>query len=116
MKKLMISLMLVVAAHTACFANGNNSNDAVKTAAKEVVTRVKDAPSGTTYGVVETTKKHIVVNTPVGRYTIDKNEDGSVSFMGMTAKLISAKNGVYKVKTSIGTFSINTRKGTITKQ
>ena len=113
MKKVMIALMLVVAAHTASFAN---NNDQVKNTAKEVATRVKDAPSGTTYGVVETTKDYIVVATPLGRYTIDKNPDGSFSFMGLTAKLISAKNGVYKVKTSLGTFNVNTAKATVTKQ
>ncbi len=116
MKKMMIALMVAVVAHTACFADNNGSNEQVKIPAKEVVLKVKDAPSGTTYGVVEATKSHIVVNTPLGRYTINKNEDGSFSFMGMTAKLISAKNGVYKVKTSLGTFNVNTRKATITKQ
>ncbi len=116
MKKVMIALMMAVAAHTACFAGNNNGNEQVKTAAKEVAQRVKDAPSGTTYGVVEVTKTHIVVNTPLGRHSINKNADGSFSFMGMSAKLLSAKNGVYKVKTSLGTFSVNTRKATITKQ
>lgn len=77
---------------------------------------MKDAPSGTTYGVVEVTKNHIVVNTPLGRYNINKNEDGSFSFMGMTAKLVAVKNGVYKVQTSFGTFSVDTRKATVTKQ
>lgn len=33
----------------------------------------------------------------------------------MTAKLVAAKNGVYKVKTSFGTFNINMRKATVTK-
>ena len=61
MKKLMIALMMVVATGTASFAKG--SNDKVQTAAKEVVQTVKNAPSGTTYGVVEVTKSHIVVNT-----------------------------------------------------
>ena len=59
MKKLMIALMMVVATGTASFAKGSN----VQTAAKEVVQTVKNAPSGTTYGVVEVTKSHIVVNT-----------------------------------------------------
>ena len=93
----MIALMMVVATSTASFAQGGN--DHVQTAAKEVAQKVKDAPSGTTYGVVDVTKSHIVVNTP-----------------GMTAQLVSAKNGVYKVKTSLGTFSVNTRKATVTKQ
>ena len=114
MKKLMIALMMVVATSTASFAKGGN--DQVKAAAKEVIQKVKDAPSGTAYGVVDVTKNHIVVNTPLGRYNINRNEDGSFSFMGMTAKLVSAKNGVYKVKTSLGTFSVNTRKATVTKQ
>ena len=113
MKKLMIALMMVVATCTASFAKGGN--EPVKAAAKEVVQKVKNAPSGTTYGVVEVTKSRIVVNTPFVRYNINKNEDGSVSFLGMTAKLVAVKNSVYKVKTSLGTFSINTRKATVTK-
>ena len=103
--------MMVVATSTASFAKGGD--DHVQVAAKEVAQKVKDAPLGTTYGVVEVTKSHIVVNTPLGRYNINKNEDGSFSFMGMTAKLVAAKNGVYKVKTSLGTF--NMRKATVTK-
>ena len=67
------------------------------------------------YGEVENAKHHIVVNTPFGKYTIEK-KDGGVSFMGMSAKLVSAKNGVYQVMSSLGNFSVNTRKGTITKR
>ncbi len=114
MKKLMIALMMVAATSTASFAGVKNEQ--VKAAGKEVAQTVKAAPAGTTYGVVESTKKHVVVSTPLGRHTINKGEDGSLSFMGVTAKLVSAKNGVYKVKTSLGTFSVNTRKATITKQ
>lgn len=55
------------------------------------------------------------MNTPFGKYTIEKKDCG-VSFMGMSAKLVSAKNGVYQVKSSLGNFSVNTRKGTITKR
>lgn len=114
MKKLMIALMMVVATGTASFATTNN--DRVNSIAKEATQSMKEAPTGTTYGVVETTKSHIVVNTPLGHCTIDKNDDGSFSFLGMTAKLISAKNGIYQVETSFGTFCVNTRKATITKQ
>ena len=113
MKKMIIALMMVAATSTTSFAKVNDAQ--VQTAVREVAQNVKDTPSGTTYGVEETTKSHIVVDTPLGRHTINKNDDGSVSFMGMTAKLVSAKKGVYKVKTSLGTFSVNTRKATITK-
>ena len=109
----MISLMMVVAATTTSFAKSNNTD--VASAVKSVAEQVKQAPSGTVYGVVENTKHHIVVNTPFGKYTIEK-KDGGVSFMGMSAKLVSAKNGVYQVKSSLGIFSVNTRKGTITKR
>ena len=113
MKKIMISLMMVVATTTTSFAKSNNTD--VANAVKSVAEQVKQAPSGTVYGVVENTKHHIVVNTPFGKYTIEK-KDGGFSFMGMSAKLVSAKNGVYQVKSSLGNFSVNTRKGTITKR
>ena len=45
----------------------------------------------------------------------EQNDDGSYSCMGMNAKVLSAKNRVYKIQTSLGTFSVNTRKGTVTK-
>ena len=112
MKKILISLMMVVAATTTSFAKSNNTD--VANAVKSVAEQVKQAPSGTVYGVVENTKHHIVVNTPFGKYTIEK-KDG-VCFMGMSAKLVSAKNGVYQVKSSLGNFSVNTRKGTISKK
>ena len=55
------------------------------------------------------------MKTPFGKYTIEK-KDGGVSFMRISAKLVSAKNGMYQVKSSLGNFSVNTRKGTITKK
>ena len=113
MKKIMISLMMVVAVTTTSFAKSNNTD--VANVVKSVAEQVKQAPSGTVYGVVDNTKHHIIVATPFGKYTIEK-KDGGVSFMGMSAKLVSAKNGVYQVMSSLGNFSVNTRKGTITKR
>lgn len=113
MKKIMISLMMVVAATTISFAKSNNTD--VANAVKSVAEQVKLAPSGTVYGVVENTKHHIIVATPFGKYTIEKKKDGGVSFMGMSAKLVSSKNGVYKIKSSLGNFTVNARKGTVTK-
>ena len=113
MKKIMISLMMVVAATTTSFANSNNTD--VAHAVKNVAEQVKQNPTDTVYGVVEHTTHRTIVATPFGKYTIDK-KDGGVSFMGMSAKLVSSKNGVYKVKTSLGNFMVNARKGTITKK
>jgi hypothetical protein len=110
MKKIIIVLALAIAANTACFAQ-----DKLTSAAREVATKVKNAPSGTTYGIVEVTNDHIVVSSPLGRHTIKRNADGSFSFLGLTARIVSAKNGVYRIQTSLGTFSVNTRKGTVTK-
>ena len=112
MKKIMISLVLVVAATTTSFAKSNNTD--VANAVKSVAKQVKQAPSGTVYGVVENTKHHIIVATPFGKYTIEK-KDGGVSFMGISANLVSSKNGVYKVKTSLGNFMVNARKGMVVK-
>ena len=108
----MISLMLVVAVTTTCFAKSNNTE--VANTVKSVAEQVKQALSGIVYGVVENTKHHISVATPFGKYTIEK-KDGGVCFMGMSAKLVSSKNGVYKVKTSLGNFTVNARKGTVVK-
>mgnify|MGYP000980672511 FL=1 len=113
MKKVMFALMMVAATSTASFAKVNNEQ--TKAVVKEVAQAVKDAPAGTTYGVAEANKQHIVFNTPFGRITVNKNNDGSYSCMGMNAKVLSAKNRVYKIQTSLGTFSVNTRKGTVTK-
>ena len=113
MKKIMLSLMLVVAATATSFAKSNNTD--VANAVNSVAEQVKQAPSGTVYGVVENTKHHISVATPFVKYTIEK-KDGGICFMGMSAKLVSSKKGVYKVKTSLGNFTVNARKGTITKR
>lgn len=113
MKKVMFALMMVAATSTASFAKVNNTQ--AQAVVKEVAQAVKDAPAGTTYGVAEANTRRIVFNTPFGRIIVNKNNDGSYSCMGMNAKLLSAKNRVYKIQTSLGTFSVNTRKGTVTK-
>ena len=121
MKKAIFALMMVAATSTASFAKVNNTQaqavvkEVAQAVVKEVAQAVKDAPAGTTYGLVEANKQHIVFNTPFGRITVNKNDDGTYSCMGMNAKVLSAKNRVYKIQTSLGTFSVNARKGTVTK-
>ena len=112
MKKIMISLMRIVAAATTSFAKSNNTD--VENTVKSVAEQVKQAPSGTVYGVVENTMHHIIIATPFGKYTIEK-KDGVVRFMGMSAKLVSSKHGVYNVKTSRGNFTLNARTGMVVK-
>lgn len=113
MKKIMISLMMAVTATTTSFAKSDNTD--VANAVKSVAEQVKQASSGTVYGVVENTKHHITVATPFGKYTREKKDVG-ICFRGMSAKLVSSKNGICKVKTSLGNFTVNARKGTITKR
>lgn len=121
MKKVFISLMLVVSASTATYADNSvksytNGNTTLTEAVQELKQKIANAPAGTTYGVTGRQDGNIVVNTPLGKYTIERCSDGSYSFMGMKAKLLSAKNGVYTVKTSLGTWAVNTRKCTVTKK
>lgn len=111
MKKFIIVFILAITANITCFAQ-----DKLTSTAQEVATKVKNAPSGTTYGIVKITNDYIVVNSPFGQHTIKRNADGSFSFLGFTVRIISVKNGVYRIQTSLGTFSVNTRKGIITKQ
>ena len=75
MKKIMISLMMVVAVTTTSFAKSTNTD--VANAVKSIAEQVKQAPSGTVYGVVENTKHHIIVATPFGKYTIEKKDGGT---------------------------------------
>ena len=105
-------MMMVVAATTTSFAKSNNTD--VANAVKSVAEQVRQPPSGTVYGVAENTKHHIMGATPFGKYTIEK-KDGGISFMGISAKLVSSKNGVYKIHSSLGNFTVNARKGTVTK-
>ena len=56
MKKIMISLMMVVAATTTSFAKSNNTD--VANAVKSVAEQVKQAPSGTVYGSREHQAPH----------------------------------------------------------
>lgn len=121
MKKFFISLMLVASVSTATYADNNvKSNVDGNTTLTEIIQdlkqKISNAPAGTTYGVAGCKDNNIVVNTPLGKYTIERCSDGSYSFMGMKAKLLSAKNGVYTVKTSLGIWMVNTHKCTVTKK
>lgn len=95
------------------FAQSENS--AVKELVTKVSNNVNSASKGTVYGVIETTKEYYLINTPLGEYHIDRNKDGSFSFMGIKIKLISSNRNVYILESSLGKFKIDIKKGTITK-
>ena len=115
MKKIgimMLGLMMTVAVG----AKGTKgSNDVLQNTKQQVVENVQKAPRGTVWGVTEVASDHVTITSPLGKHRIEC-KDGTYSFMGLTARVTSAKNGVYKVKTNIGTFSVNTRKLTVTKE
>lgn len=102
-------MVLAATACTATFANttvqhDNGDDNVLATTLQQVKQRIAGAPSGTTYGVVSTKNGNVVVNTPLGKYTIKRASDGTYSFMGMTARIVSVRNGVYTIKTSLGTW------------
>ena len=75
MKKIMFALMMAMTVSAATYAQ--KQNDKAAGAAKEIAQSLQNAPSGTSYGIVEVTKSHIVINSPLGRHTINRNADGS---------------------------------------
>ena len=80
-----------------------------------VTNSVKQDPSGTVYGVVEDNRDNIVVNTPIGEYSIDKLNGDKYSFMGIEAKIKSRRGNVYIIDSSIGEFKVDINKCNITK-
>ena len=121
MKRTFLMLMIALSTGSAVYANNSAKNNehehttAMQALLQDLRQKVANAPSGTTYSVKESKDGNIVVISPLGKHTIERCSDGSYSFMGMKAKLITAKNGVYTVRTSLGTWVINTHKGTVTK-
>lgn len=95
-------MVLAATACTATFANttvqhDNGDDNVLATTLQQVKQRIAGAPSGTTYGVVSAKNGNVVVNTPLGKYTIKRASDGTYSFMGMTARIVSVRNGVYTI-------------------
>ncbi len=116
MKKMILSLMLAAAACTATYASNACDNDNVTTVTRKVSRKMQEAPAGTTYGVTGKKGGDIEVSTPLGKYTIRQQADGTYSFMGVKARLVSVRKGVYTVETSLGTWAIDTCRGTVTKK
>lgn len=122
MKRTFLMLMIALSTGSAVYANNSAKNNehehttAMQALLQDLRQKVANAPSGTTYSVKESKDGNIVVISPLGKHTIERCSDGSYSFMGVKAKLITAKNGVYTVRTSLGTWVINTHKGTVTKK
>ena len=82
----------------------------------DVTNTMKHDPSGTVYGVTQSNKDNIVVNTPVGEYTVNKSETGEYSFLGITAKLKSRKGNKYTIESSLGEYEIDINKCVVIKK
>ena len=94
MKKFFFTMVLAATACTATFANttvqhDNGDGNVLATTLQQVKQKIAGAPSGTTYGVVSAKNGNVVVNTPLGKYTI---------------------------KTSLGTWVVDVPKGTVRKK
>lgn len=115
MKKIIFILVFILGISISGFAQTTKSADMVANVTKEVSNEVKNAPSGTTYGLVGSDTENYVVNTPLGTYKVKKEGKNSISFMGITANLVSKKGNVYIIESSLGKFKINTNKCTVVK-
>lgn len=114
MKKIILfSLILVAAMGVSGFVQSEKS--AVESVKSSIEKGAYDAPVGTTYGVVQSTKEKYVVNTPIGQYEVKKS-NGGFSFMGLYAKIVSRKGSVYNIESSVGNYEVNIRKCTIVKK
>ena len=111
MKKLLMTLMFVLVTTI----NGVAQMTQVEYVIDDAISQVEMTPPGTVYGVVENNENYYLINTPIGEYRIDKNKDGSFSILGVTLKLVSRKNNIYIVDTSLSKFEINLKKGTVKK-
>ena len=110
MKKFVVIMLMFVG-----LVSFTRMND-VESLFNEVANTVQQDPSGTVYGIVENNRNNVVVNTPVGKYSVDKTETGEYSCLGVSAKLKSRKGNTYIVESSLGEFEININKCTVTKK
>jgi hypothetical protein len=116
-KVLFLALALVALMGISGFALSEKSvSTPVETAIVTVEKSLSEAPSGTTYGIVGSTPEKYVVNTPIGKYDVEKEKDGGFSCLGLHAKVVSHKGNNYVIDSSLGTFAINLNRCTVVKQ
>lgn len=111
MKKLIFSALGLAMLISASAQTTDNNIEATK---KQAVETVQQAPAGTKWGITEIAKGHVVISSPLGDFNVTC-KDGVYSYMGLTARVTSVKNGVYTLSTSIGNFAVDTHKLTVTK-
>jgi hypothetical protein len=115
MKKKFLTLVLILVAVIGISGFAQSEKSAFEAVVEACKKNATDAPSGTVFGIVESTPQKYVVNTPIGKYDVEK-QNGGFSFMGIYAKLRSRKGSVYTVESSLGDYVINLKKCTIVKQ
>lgn len=92
----------------------SEEKSAVEKVTKVIANKTKKASSGTTYGLIKETKNEAIVNTPIGEFTVEK-KDGWYSLFGMSAKIESKKGNIYIIRSSLGKFKVDIKKGIIVK-
>lgn len=94
--------------------NVSAQNDSVKKIIKQTELVVDSMKPNEIYGIVSKSKTSCTVNTPFGKFDIEK-ENGKYSFMGMWGRIKSKKGSIYIIESSLGQFKIDTKKCTIIK-
>lgn len=94
--------------------NENDKITSIENVIFQVFNKISEAPAFTTYGVVGNMPEKYVVNTPLGRYDVEK-KNGGYSFMGIFAKIESKKGNIYIINSSLGKFIIDVNKCSISK-
>lgn len=107
-------MLLVFVLGTSMSGLAQSEKSAFESVVEQISNKVAKAQSGTTYGIVESTPEKYVVNTPIGKYEVKKN-NGTFSCLGLWAKLESSRKNEYVVNSSLGRYRINLKKCTVTK-
>lgn len=107
-------LMFVLGTSMSGFAQSEKS--AIETTIEQVSNKMKEAPSGTKYGIVKSTPEKYVVNTPIGEYDVKKEAKNEYSIFGIRIKVQTVKkNSIYIFDTSLGKFKLNLNKVSLIK-
>lgn len=98
MKRLILLFVMIIAASTSYAIDD-------PTIAETLKNKLSEASVGTTYGIIDSSKDIIVINTPFGKYTAKKVGDDEYAFMGIKFK-IQVNDDTYIIQSPFGTFEL----------